>query len=107
MRLFLKEIKDLKETEVEIRYRERDEEVENLISAVNSAHDKLIGVKDNGDCVPVSFTKILYFEAVDRGVFAYTSASVYKIRNTLYERITGDRHYQRDLLETSLITNSI
>ena len=66
MRLFLKEIKDLKETEVEIRYRERDEEVENLISAVNSAHDKLIGVKDNGDCVPVSFTKILYFEAVDR-----------------------------------------
>ncbi len=85
MRLFLKEIKDLKETEVEIRYRERDEEVENLISAVNSAHDKLIGVKDNGDCVPVSFTKILYFEAVDRGVFAYTSASVYKIRNTLYE----------------------
>ena len=85
MRLFLKEIKDLKETEVEIRYSVRDEEVESLISAVNSAHDKLICIKDNGDSVLVSFTKILYFEAVDRGVFAYTSASVYKIRNTLYE----------------------
>ena len=33
MRLFLKEIKDLKETEVEIRYSVRDEEVESLIAA--------------------------------------------------------------------------
>ena len=85
VRLILKEKSDLKETEVEIRFRERDAEVENLISAVNSAHDRLIGIKDNGDSVPVSFTKILYFEAVDRYVFAYTSASVYKVRNTLYE----------------------
>ncbi|MBP5775762.1 MAG: LytTR family transcriptional regulator DNA-binding domain-containing protein [Clostridiales bacterium] len=85
MRLILKEKADLFETEVEIRFREKDEEVENLISAVNSARDKLIGIKDNGDIVPVSYSKILYFEAVDRYVFAYTSANVYKIRNTLYE----------------------
>jgi DNA-binding LytR/AlgR family response regulator len=85
VRLILKEKTDLNETEVEIRYKERDGEVENLISAVNSAHDRLIGFKDNGDSVPVSFVKILYFEAVDRYVFAYTSSSVYKIRNTLYE----------------------
>jgi DNA-binding LytR/AlgR family response regulator len=85
VRLILKEKADLFETEVEIRFREKDEEVENLISAVNSARDKLIGIKDNGDIVPVSYSKILYFEAVDRFVFAYTSASVYKIRNTLYE----------------------
>jgi DNA-binding LytR/AlgR family response regulator len=85
VRLILKEKADLFETEVEIRFREKDEEVENLISAVNSARDKLIGIKDNGDIVPVSYSKILYFEAVDRYVFAYTSANVYKIRNTLYE----------------------
>lgn len=85
MRLILKEQTDLKETEVEIRFRSRDGEVEHLISAVNSAHDKLIGFNDNGDSVPVLFANILYFEAVDRFVFAYTSASVYKIRNTLYE----------------------
>ena len=48
-------------------------------------NDRLIGIKDNGDSVPVTFSKILYFEAVDRYVFAYTSASVYKVRNTLYE----------------------
>ena len=85
VRLILKEKKDIKETEVEIRFQEMNAEVENLISAVKSAHDSLIGIKDNGDSVPVTFSKILYFEAVDRYVFAYTSASVYKVRNTLYE----------------------
>ena len=85
VRLILKEKKDIKETEVEIRFQEMNAEVENLISAVKSAHDRLIGIKDNGDSVPVSISQILYFEAVDRYVFAYTSASVYKVRNTLYE----------------------
>ena len=85
VRLILKEKKDIKETEVEIRFQEMNSEVENLISAVKSAHDRLIGIKDNGDSVPVSFSQILYFEAVDRYVFAYTSASVYKVRNTLFE----------------------
>ena len=30
-------------------------------------------------------SQILYFEAVDRDVFAYRASGVYRIRNTLYE----------------------
>ena len=85
MRLILKENKDLRETEVEIRYRTRDEEVESLISAVKDSCDKLVGFKDNGDSVLLGFSKILYFEAVDRFVFAYTTSEVLKIKHTLYE----------------------
>ncbi|MBO4636276.1 MAG: LytTR family transcriptional regulator DNA-binding domain-containing protein [Clostridiales bacterium] len=85
MRLILKENHDLPETEVEIRYRKLDSEVEGIVSAVRNASDRVMGIRDNGDHVPVPFSKILYFEAVDRFVFAYTSSDVYKVRNTLYE----------------------
>ncbi|MBO4408268.1 MAG: LytTR family transcriptional regulator DNA-binding domain-containing protein [Clostridiales bacterium] len=85
MKLILKENKDLRETEVEIRYRKRDEEVESLISAVKDSCDRLVGYKDNGDSMLLTYSKVLYFEAVDRYVFAYTSSEVLKIKHTLYE----------------------
>ncbi len=85
MRLILKENKDLRETEVEIRYRTRDEEVECLIGAVRNSCDRLVGYKDNGESVLLGFSSILYFEAVDRFVFAYTSSEILKVRHTLYE----------------------
>lgn len=89
MKLILKENKDLRETEVEIRYRKRDEEVESLISAVKDSCDRLVGYKDNGDSMLLTYSKVLYFEAVDRYVFAYTSSEVLKIKHTLYELEDG------------------
>lgn len=85
MKLFLRENKELRETEVEIRYRIRDEEVDAVISAVNSSSDVIIGIKDNGDSERLYVAKILYFEAVDRYVFAYAKAGVYRVRKTLYD----------------------
>ena len=85
MKLFLREDKELRETEVEIRYRIRDEEVDAVISAVNSSSDVIIGIKDNGDSERLYVAKILYFEAVDRYVFAYAKAGVYRVRKTLYD----------------------
>lgn len=85
MRLFLKENRNLEETEVEIRYKERDPEVESLISAVNGLTDRLQAEKDNGETVYLKSSTILYFEAVDRFVFAYTSSEVFKVRKTLYD----------------------
>lgn len=105
MRLILKENQDLHETEVEIRFRTRDEEVESLISAVRNSRDRLIGYKDNGDLVPIGISNILYFEAVDRYVFAYMTSEVYKVRNTLYElenELNG-KHFVR--ISKSLIVN--
>lgn len=85
MKLFLRENPKISETEVEIRYRERDREVENLISTINSSSDVLAGINDKGDTEMIYISQILYFEAVDRDVFAYRANGVYKIRKTLYE----------------------
>ena len=85
VKLFLHEDKELRETEVEIRYRTRDDEVDALISAVNSSADVLVGIRDNGDSARLFVAKILYFEAVDRYVFAYDNTGVYRVRKTLYD----------------------
>ena len=97
MKLFVKDKQNLAETEVEIRCRERDAEVENIISAVKAAGNTLIGEKENGDKTPVYISKVLYFEAVDRNVFAYTTSEIVRIKKTLYdlEELTQNDHFGR------------
>lgn len=85
MKLLLKQSPDIGETEVEIRYRERSGEVENLINVISHSSDTLTGIKENGDMEPIYITDIYYIEAVDRDVFAYKAKSVYRLRKTLYE----------------------
>lgn len=85
MKLFLREIPTLSETEVEIRFRERDSEVDNLVRAISSSDDALAGINEKGDTEMIYISQILYIEAVDRDVFAYKTSGVYKIRKTLYE----------------------
>lgn len=85
MKLFLREIPTLSETEVEVRFRERDREVDNLVRSINLSGDALYGINEKGDTEKVYVSQILYIEAVDRDVFAYKASGVYRIRNTLYE----------------------
>ena len=85
MKLFVKEKCDVKETEVEIRCRTRDREVDDLIAGLRSAADTIIGEKENGDFSQVPVVRILYFEAIEGRVFAYLERDVLKIRSTLYE----------------------
>ena len=85
MKLFLREIPDISETEVEVRYRERNREVDNLVRAISSSADAVYGINDKGDTEMIFISQILYIEAVDRDVFAYKTEGVYKIRKTLYE----------------------
>lgn len=85
MKLFLREIPTLSETEVEIRFRERDSEVDNLVRAISSSDDVLAGINEKGDTEMIYISQILYIEAVDRDVFAYKTSGVYRIRKTLYE----------------------
>jgi DNA-binding LytR/AlgR family response regulator len=105
VKLFLREDKDLPETEVEIRYRTKDDEVKALISAVNSSADVLIGIRDNGDSERLFVAKILYFEAVDRYVFAYCSTGVYRVRKTLYDLEDGLRDKSFVRISRSTIVN--
>ena len=85
MKLFLRETPEISETEVEIRYRERDNEVDNLVRVISSSTDVIPGINDKGDTEMIYISQILYVEAVDRDVFAYRADGVYKIRKTLYE----------------------
>ena len=72
MKIFVKDKMNLSETEVEIRCRERDNEVEAIIESVRNVEDTLMGEKENGDKIPVRISRVLYFEAVDRNVYGYT-----------------------------------
>ena len=85
MKLLLRETPEISETEVEIRYREKDHEVDNLVRVISSSTDVIPGINDKGDTEMIYISQILYVEAVDRDVFAYRADGVYKIRKTLYE----------------------
>ena len=85
MKLFLREIPSVSETEVEVRFRERDSEVDNIVRAINSSGDVIYGIDDKGDTEMIYISQILYIEAVDKDVFAYRAEGVYRIRKTLYE----------------------
>jgi DNA-binding LytR/AlgR family response regulator len=85
MKLLLRVNPDISETEVEIRCRERDSEIDNLIDAIHSSAEAIFGINDTGDTERIYTSQILYIEAVDRDVFAYKAEGVYKIRKTLYE----------------------
>ncbi|MCR5213324.1 MAG: LytTR family transcriptional regulator DNA-binding domain-containing protein [Eubacterium sp.] len=105
MKLFVKDKMNISETEVEIRCRERNDDVENIINSIRAAGTMLMGEKDNGDKAPVFISKVLYFEAVERYVFAYTSSDVFRVKKTLYdlEDELKDRHFVR--ISKSLIVN--
>ena len=105
MKFFVHENQNLAETEVEIRCKERTSEVENLICAINSAANVIIGEKESGDKTRVYLTKILYFEAVDRNVYAYTDSDIYKVRKTMYdiEDMVSNEHFVR--ISKSVIVN--
>ena len=85
MKIFVKDKMNLSETEVEIRCKERDSEVEAVLESIKATGDVLMGEKENGDKEPVRISRILYLEAVDRNVFAYTVDDYFRVRRTLYD----------------------
>lgn len=85
MKLFLREDPRVPETEVEIRFRERDREVDDLVKAISLSGEVLMGINNKGDTETIYISQILYIEAVERDVFAYKAKDVLRIRKTLYE----------------------
>ena len=57
----------------------------------------LLGEKESGSLEQLSLSHILYFEAVDRNVFAYTTSEIYRVKKTLYdlEELTQNDHFVR------------
>ena len=97
MKLFVKEKCDVKETEVEIRCRIRDREVDDLITGIKNATNTIIGENENGDICQVPVVRILYFEAIDGRVFAYLEQEMIRIKNPLYEieEMYGNNYFVR------------
>ena len=83
MKITVKEIPDLGETEVMIHCNKVDKTVERIIAAVEAANGKITGMKD-GAIYPVETAKILYIEAVDRKTFFYTEEEIYESDKRLY-----------------------
>ncbi len=101
----MKEKCDVKETEVEIRCRNRDREVDTLITEIQNAASSMVGEKENGDLCQVPVVSIFYFEAMEGRVFAYLEKEILKIRSTLYdvENKYSHRHFIR--ISKSVIVN--
>lgn len=85
MKLFVKERPDIRETEVHILCEKRDQEVENMINSIQSVQHTLLGKKENGDTIPFVMNEVLYFEAVEKKVFAYLQNEIYEMGYKLYE----------------------
>lgn len=85
MKLIIKEKAAVKETEVEIRCVTRDNEVENIVQGIKSASSLIVAKKENGDFCQLRPSQILYFEALERLVYAYLDNEIVTVKKNLYE----------------------
>jgi DNA-binding LytR/AlgR family response regulator len=95
MKLTLNQINQGEE-EVIINYLEMNETVKDIIACVNGKERRIRGWKDEIEYL-IPLRDILYAESVDRGTFAYTLKSVYKISYILnkIEQDFADRGFFR------------
>lgn len=75
---------DLKETQVLIRCRQIDEDVDRLVKFIETPHHKVLGEIDK-EWFIIEPEKIYYIEAVDNKIFIYGTDQVYESRKRLYE----------------------
>lgn len=98
MKLILTEQLNLPETEVEIRYKEFNTEIKNLIKHVEQNEQYLYGT-DNGRQYRVLVDDIFYAESVDRKTFIYTKSKVFRCELKLYQLL--DKLKDADFVQAS------
>ena len=86
MKTVIHQITDKAEELVTIDCCEVTQEIINLRDYAESIGDSISGITD-GKAVILSLSDILYFEAVDEKVFAYTESDVADVRGRLYEYV--------------------
>lgn len=74
----------VEETEITVRYRESNDEVERLIAVLRAADKKLTCTKD-GSIYLLQPREILYVETVDKKTFLYAQNEFYESPLRLYE----------------------
>ncbi len=84
MKVTIIETKDVEETEVQILCKQKDAQVETIVSTLNVWNQEIIGKKDDANLV-IPLYEIFYFESVDEKVFCYTKNDTYEVKYRLYE----------------------
>lgn len=85
MRVTEKIVSNLEEEGVTLEYVRLTKDFEEIRDYVQHKGDTLIGYTQDKDRISVRVEDILYFEAVDGIVFAYTVDKVYEVKGRLYQ----------------------
>ena len=75
---------DIQEIEVIINCMAEDENVQRIVSALDSLNTKLC-CRRQGELFQIALNDILYIESVDRKCFVYTKDNVFETTKRLYE----------------------
>lgn len=75
---------DIQEIEVIINCMAEDENVQRIVSALDSLNTKLC-CRRQGELFQIALNDILYIESVDRKTFIYTEQQIYETDKRLYE----------------------
>lgn len=85
MRVTEKIVSSLEEEGVTLEYVRLTKDFEEIKDYVQHKGDTLIGYTQDKDRISVRVEDILYFEAVDGIVFAYTVDKIYEVKGRLYQ----------------------
>lgn len=84
MKIIVQTKKDIKEIEVKILSPKMDNDVERIVSMLNT-FDKQLIVKDNNETFIINRDDLFYIDSVDKKTFVYTKDKVYESPLKLYE----------------------
>lgn len=92
--------------EVDIRCREKDREVERIVSAVNACSGK-IPARIDEEHVLIAPTQALYFESVDKKTYVYLKNQVAEVALRLFEITDAGLFFGYVRISKSMVVNII
>ncbi|MCL1803656.1 MAG: LytTR family transcriptional regulator DNA-binding domain-containing protein [Eubacteriaceae bacterium] len=84
MKIIYKQLENLQEIEVEIRYREMDDDVRNVIRHVEQCGQAITG-EDCGRVYKIPVVGIYYAESIEKKTFIYTKEAMFRSELRLYQ----------------------
>jgi len=98
VKIIIQQDDSVSETEITVRCRRIDPEIEQILSAISLIGNTVAGIRGDETCF-IPLKDILYFESVENKVFFYTDGETYettvklyqleeKLRNTKFARIS-------------------
>lgn len=96
----------LSHPEVDIRCKQKCQEVERIISAVNACNNK-ITAKINDEHILINPQLVLYFESIDKKTFIYLKNQVAEVNLRLFEITDANLFFGYIRISKSMVVNII